>query len=121
MLRDVPYCRSILACGMGGLILSVIFLTLVYPLFCDKVSEVKEIKVREYMADRYGISDRSVEEFRSGSDADRELFKAVRSGSTAAAAMPPERGAAGEGSQAPSRGEADSSRPLSELPPAKRR
>ena len=59
MLRDVPYCRSILALGMGGLILSVVMLTWVYPAFCCKVSQVKETKVRELMEDNYGISDRS--------------------------------------------------------------
>lgn len=74
MLRDVPHCKSILALGMGGLIVSVVMLTWVYPSFESKVSQVKETKVREYMEDRYGISDRSASVFISGSH-ETELAK----------------------------------------------
>jgi len=86
MLRDVPHCRSILMCGMGGFVLSVIFLTLVYPAFCNKVSEVKQIKVREYMQDRYGVDGNSASLLRSRSGWDTELSKGVQPESTTAAA-----------------------------------
>jgi hypothetical protein len=88
MLRDVPYCKSILACGLGGLILSVVMLTWVYPLFQMKASEVKEIKVREYMEDRYGISDRGGAIVRGQSGEDRELSKAVQPQTSAAPSVP---------------------------------
>ena len=78
MLRDVPYCKSILACGIGALVLSLFFLTWVYPAFCSKVSQVKETKVREYMEDRYGISDHSASVIMSGSH-DQEISKTMAS------------------------------------------
>ena len=86
MLRDVPYCKSILACGFGGLILSVVMLTWVYPIFCHRVSQVKQTKVRDYMEDRYGISEGSVSMFTVEKDTDRELSKTVST--NGAAKMP---------------------------------
>ena len=121
MLRDVPHCRSILACGMGGLILSVVFLTLVYPAFCNKVTQVKEAKVREYMEDRYGIYDRSASSFRLNPDANRELHKAVRQDAGAAEPDYVDAGATGTASKIERDDRPDSSGPGGALPPAKRR
>lgn len=112
MLRDVPYCRSILACGMGGLILSVVLFTWVYPIFSNKVSQVKETKVREYMEDRYGISDGSVSMFTPGTSGDRELSKTL-----------PPAAAASAGGSAPAVAPGDDAEAVPDderLPPAKR-
>ncbi|MFP4250538.1 MAG: hypothetical protein ACLFU7_12845 [Armatimonadota bacterium] len=120
MLRDVPYCRSILACGAGGLVLSVLFLTLVYPLFCNRVSYVKETKVREYMQERYGISDDAATMLRSDSDADRELPKVVSSDSDRGEALP-DTGSTDDEPASVDRNDAADVSGGDALPPAKRR
>ncbi len=71
MLRDVPHIKPILAFGMGALVLGVVVLTWVYPHFCCQVSQVKAVKVREYMEDRYGIPDRSVNELTTSNRAEQ--------------------------------------------------
>ncbi len=120
MLRDVPHCRSILMCGMGGLIFSVLFLTLVYPLFCDRVSEVKETKVREYMHDRYGIDDRPASMIGGGSRWNTELSKAVRPDSGAADTVTRDAGAAEAAPDSGRASDAATSGHDGALPPAKR-
>jgi hypothetical protein len=67
---------------MGGLILSVVMLTWVYPAFSSKASQVKETKVRELMEDKYGISDRSASMLLSGSH-ETELAKTGEADATA--------------------------------------
>jgi len=118
MLRDVPYCKSILACGMGGLIFSVVMLTWIYPSFLNRVSQVKETKVREYMQDRYGISDRSATILRTRSDADRELSKI--DGSETTATMTINANAADDAADVAQDSDPDASRDTDPLPPAKR-
>jgi hypothetical protein len=120
MLRDVPHCRSILACGAGGLVLSVLFLTLIYPLFCNRVSHVKETKVREYMQDRYGISDNSASMVQSYPGADRELPKAGQT-DHARAETAPRDGAADDETRYADREDAAGASSRDGLPPAKRR
>jgi len=89
MLRDVPHYRSILKCGAGALILCVVVLTWVYPLYCSRVSQVKETKVREFVEDRYGIPGHSVDPRPSQPDLSREISKAVDEVEAASATMTP--------------------------------
>ncbi|MFO8080928.1 MAG: hypothetical protein R6V07_11555 [Armatimonadota bacterium] len=119
MLRDVPHCRSILACGAGGLILSVLFLTLVYPLFCNRVSYVKETKVREYMQERYGISDGAASILRSDSDGDSEIPKVVSADSDRETTLP-DAGDTDDESGDADLNDAAGASGGDELPPAKR-
>ncbi len=89
MLRDVPHCKSILKCGAGALVLCVVVLTWVYPLYCSRVSQVKETKVREFVEDRYGIAGHSVDPPASQPDLSREISKAVDEGQAVHATMTP--------------------------------
>jgi len=83
MLRDVPHCKCILQCGFGGLLLCVVLLTWVYPVYCSRVSQVKETKVREFVEGRYGISDSSVNASVSEPDPSRETPTVVAEGAAA--------------------------------------
>lgn len=118
MLRDVPHCKSILALGFGGLILSVVMLTWVYPSYCNRVSQVKETKVREFVEGRYGISHSSNEIFGAESGLSEEVSKAVPMPDSSAPAATVGDGAADDGDPPAPSGDTTSSQTL---PPAKRR
>lgn len=120
MMKDVPHAKTIFGLGLGGLIFGVVMLTWVYPLFCCRVSQVKETKVREYMEGRYGISDRSVDALTSSNQIREELPKTAGSdGAEASADI-----GAGDGNDAASPEEdapgAESDEAENSLPPAKR-
>jgi len=117
MLRDVPHCKSILAFGLGGLILSAVMLTWVYPSYCNRVSQVKETKVREFVEGRYGISHSSTEIFGAESELSEEVSKAVPMPDSSAPDTAAGDDAADDDRSAPS--EDATSRQT--LPPAKRR
>lgn len=72
MTGDVTHWRTILALGLGGVVVGVLLLTWVYPTFCERVCEVKEHKMREISKAAMGLSGHSLRLVRTGVTANHE-------------------------------------------------